>query len=61
MSSSPPVVNDAPTVSERQVTTGLAFDGQVEITEGLEPGTEVVVEGNEALQPGQRVEIISSR
>lgn len=42
-------------VSERRVRTGRAFDGRVEITEGLEPGTAIVVRGNEGLQEGQRV------
>lgn len=46
-----------PTVSERQVSTGLAFADQVHITTGLEPGQRVVVRGNEVLQEGQRVMI----
>lgn len=45
------------TVSERRVRTGLAFADQVEITEGLEPGTRIVVQGNEVLQDGQEVQI----
>ena len=48
-------------VSERRVRTGLAFDGQVVIHAGLEPGQRVVVEGNEALQQGQRVAIRGMR
>ena len=51
----------SPTVSERQVRTGLAFDGLVAIREGLEAGTRVVVEGNEALQQGQQVAIRGER
>ena len=43
------------TVSERLVQTGLAFDGRVVVTEGLDAGMHVVVEGNEALRPGQSV------
>ena len=50
-----------PTVAERQVRTGLAFDGLVAVTEGLEPGMRVVVEGNEALQQGQQVAVREAR
>jgi len=50
--------DDPPTVTERVVTTGLAFDGVIHVREGLEPGERVVVEGNEALTPGQRVRVI---
>jgi len=42
-------------VKERQVETGLTFDGRVEITAGLDAGTPVVIRGNEALRDGQRV------
>lgn len=49
--------DDMPTVTERRVNTGLAFSGQVEITEGLQPGTRIVLQGNEALQDGQAVRI----
>ena len=45
---------ESATVTERQVRTGVSFDGQVEI-EGLAPGTRVVTAGNEALQEGQAV------
>jgi hypothetical protein len=45
------------TVTQRRVSTGLAFSGQVEITQGLEPGTRVVLQGNEILQNGQAVNI----
>jgi RND family efflux transporter MFP subunit len=48
---------DRPTVAERQVATGLTFDGRVEIRSGLEAGSRVVVEGNESLQNGQQVVI----
>lgn len=47
----------APSVSERRVRTGRAFGGEMEITEGLEPGARVVVRGNEGLQEGQRVRV----
>ncbi len=46
-----------PTVRQRQVTTGLQFDGVIEILDGLEAGTAVVTRGNEALQDGQTVAI----
>ncbi|MGB5466227.1 MAG: efflux RND transporter periplasmic adaptor subunit [Sedimenticolaceae bacterium] len=49
------------TVSERQVQTGLSFDGRVVIRSGLEPEVRVVVEGNEALQQGQRVSVRETR
>lgn len=45
------------TVSERLVKTGLAFDGVVEIKDGLSAGEPVVVRGNESLQQGQTVRI----
>ena len=48
---------DGAIVSERIVRPGLAFDGRVEITSGIEPGTRVVIKGNEALQVGQRVTV----
>jgi RND family efflux transporter MFP subunit len=47
----------APVVSERRVRTGRAFGGDVEITDGLEPGTRVVVRGNEGLREGQHVRV----
>ena len=46
---------DGAVVRERQVTTGLSFDGRVVIREGLDAGSLVVVEGNEALRDGQPV------
>lgn len=45
------------TVSERQVDTGLTFGDRVAVNDGLEPGTPVVVRGNEALQDGQQVRL----
>jgi membrane fusion protein (multidrug efflux system) len=46
---------DGPVAAERVVRVGLAFDGVVEVREGLEPGARVVVRGNEALHGGQRL------
>ncbi len=51
---------DNPVVTEHQVRTGLAFDGLIEIREGLQPGATIVVQGNEALQSGQRVSMRSA-
>ncbi len=48
---------ELPTVDQRQVVTGLQFDGLIEIQDGLEPGATVVTRGNEALQDGQTVSI----
>lgn len=45
------------TVSERRVRTGLGFGGRIEIVAGLDDGTPVVVQGNEALFEGQEVRI----
>ncbi|MFA7556048.1 MAG: efflux RND transporter periplasmic adaptor subunit, partial [Spongiibacteraceae bacterium] len=46
---------------ENAVETGQAFDGLVEIRKGLTAGARVVVQGNEALQEGQLVRIVSER
>ena len=43
---------DALIARENTVTTGLAFGGQIEILQGLAANEQVVVRGNEALQPG---------
>ncbi len=45
--------DQGPVAAERPIRTGLAFDGLVEVLAGLEPGAEVVIEGNEALLAGQ--------
>ena len=49
------------TVSEQRVRTGLTFAGQVEIVEGLDTGTPVVVRGNENLREGQQVRVQERR
>ena len=49
------------TVRDRGVEIGLAFDGHVEISSGLDAGSRVVVEGNESLQQGQQVSIRGER
>lgn len=50
-----------PVVRETLVTTGVVFDGKVEIREGLDAGARVVVQGNEALRNGQRVFLLSAQ
>lgn len=42
-------------VREQQVTTGLSFNGMIEIRSGIEAGERVIVRGNESLLPGQQV------
>ena len=49
---------DGPVVAETRVTTGIQFDGNVEILEGLAATDQVVIQGNEALQNGQRVTVL---
>ncbi len=44
---------------EQQVRSGLAFDGVVEVREGLEAGELVVVEGNESLREGQLLNLLN--
>jgi RND family efflux transporter MFP subunit len=48
---------DGASVTERQVKTGVGFDGHIEI-EGLAAGALVVTAGNEALQEGQTVRVL---
>lgn len=45
-------------VTERVIAIGRTFAGLVEVREGLDPGMEVVIHGNERLQQGQRVSIV---
>ena len=52
--------NELPVVREQAVQTGFEFDGLVEITTGLAEGDLVVTRGNETLQEGQTVNILSS-
>ncbi len=42
---------------ENVVDVGLAFGGRIEIRAGLAAGSQVVVRGNEALQPGQALTV----
>ncbi|MAC98757.1 efflux transporter periplasmic adaptor subunit [Pseudomonas abyssi] len=44
---------------EQQVEPGLAFDGLIELREGLQAGEQVVVEGNESLREGQLLNVLN--
>lgn len=46
---------DAATVSLRDVTTGPGYAGRVLVTEGIQPGDEVVIRGVHSLKEGQPV------
>ena len=48
---------ELPSVTQRQVETGIMFEGKVEIMSGVTAGAAVVTRGNEALQQGQTVTI----
>ena len=50
---------ELPVVNEQVIRIGYEFDGVVEITEGLSAGDIIVVRGNETLQDGQGVTILS--
>lgn len=52
---------DGPVVREKVVSTGLAADAMVEIREGLTAGDQVIVQGNEALQDGQRALVLPGK
>jgi membrane fusion protein (multidrug efflux system) len=53
------VVDDGvATAVPKKVSTGRVYHNNVEILDGeIEPGTEVIVRGNEILRPGQRVRV----
>jgi RND family efflux transporter MFP subunit len=46
------------TAKETRVTPGAVFDGMVEVRDGLSAGDQVVLEGNETLQNGQRITLL---
>lgn len=48
---------DSPRVYEQIVKVGHGFSGKVSILEGLQAGTTVVIQGNEALKNGQTIRI----
>ncbi|MEP1470823.1 MAG: efflux RND transporter periplasmic adaptor subunit [Halieaceae bacterium] len=43
------------------VKTGLQFDSQVEILEGLPTGSKVIVQGNESLRPGRAIVVQNAK
>lgn len=45
-------------VREQQIETGISFAEQTEVRKGLEAGQTVVTRGNEALNEGQKVQIV---
>ena len=48
-------------VEERRVSTGLTTGRSIEVREGLEAGTPVVVRGNESLRQDQEVRVSALR
>lgn len=53
-------VNEDGKASPRQVTIGNALGDAFEVIDGLSPGDEVVVRGNERLRPGQDISPIDA-
>ena len=51
------VINDDETVSEKLVKTGISFNGNTVIHEGLKIDDVIIVRGNESLRDGQKVSI----
>ncbi|QIB50256.1 efflux RND transporter periplasmic adaptor subunit [Pseudomonas sp. OIL-1] len=49
------------TVTEKRVELGTAFEGQIEVTHGLQGGERVVTHGNESLSEGIQVSLASGR
>ena len=47
--------NGTVNVTEQQVQTGLSFDGKISISQGLNGGEQIVIQGNETLREGQTV------
>lgn len=48
-------VNDGGKAAPRSIQIGRAIGNRFEVLSGLQPGTEVVVRGNERLRPGQDI------
>nr|WP_010131311.1 efflux RND transporter periplasmic adaptor subunit [Microbulbifer agarilyticus] len=48
-------------VNEQPVTTGLSFNGMIEIKSGIEAGQQVIVRGNESLQVDQKIVLKRAR
>src|SRR4030042_2546706 len=49
------------TVEERQVVTGIAFGEETVVEDGLQPGDQVVTDGQLRLVPGAKVELKKSK
>lgn len=49
--------NENHQVTEKQVKTGLSFNGKIQIISGVQPGDRIVTQGNELLREGQTVRI----
>jgi multidrug efflux pump subunit AcrA (membrane-fusion protein) len=45
-------------VQRRTITQGILIDGVLEVTQGLNPGEEVVIRGQTLLDDGSRVNVI---
>lgn len=52
------IVNQDNSVSQRLVKTGLSFNGNVVIKEGLDSDVTIVLEGNESLRESQMISIL---
>ena len=52
------LLDDAGSVSKRQVTTGRRLPGRIEVLEGLTVGDRVVAEGTQKVRPGEPVEVV---
>lgn len=52
-------VVDGNTVEQREITTGLANNGQIEVVSGLEPGETVVTAGQSNLVDGAKIEVVN--
>ena len=55
------VVDARNRVRRREVTIGKRQPGMIEITRGLRPGEQVVVEGTSRIRPGSRVRIVRTQ
>jgi multidrug efflux system membrane fusion protein len=55
------VINADQTAAVREVTTGLSEGNDVEIVSGLHGGDKVVIDGQDKLQPGSKVEVQAPR
>ncbi len=47
-------------VEKRPVKTGIMEEWMVEITEGLKPGENVVIEGHRDVEDGRKVKVVKT-